>query len=74
MTEISDPIRPVLQGYLEVLYLAWDLNSNWTASDLHAAFEWALTLYKLASEHSKALILASTAEVYLFFFKNKLFN
>ncbi|KAL4529982.1 hypothetical protein Ndes2437B_g08489 [Nannochloris sp. 'desiccata'] len=63
MTEISDPIRTVLQGYLEVLYLACDLNSNWTASDLHAAFEWALTLYKLTSDPSKSASVASTAEI-----------
>jgi hypothetical protein len=63
MSEISDPIRTVLQGYLEVLYLACDLNSQWTSSDLHAAFEWALTLQKLASDPSKAAALVSTAEV-----------
>lgn len=64
MTEISDPTRTVLQAYFEVLYLACDLNSNWTASDLHAAFEWALTLHKLASDPSKSASVASTAEVF----------
>ena len=65
MSKVSDPIRSVLQSYLEVLYLACDLNSNWTAHDLHAAFEWALTLHKLASDPSRFSAIATAAEVSL---------
>ena len=60
--ESVDPTRTVLQSYLEVLYLCLDNMSKWTASDLHAAFEWALALHKISLDVDRAAALANIAQ------------
>ena len=60
---IIDPVRTLLQGFLEVLNLACDPGSRWTATDLHAAFEWASNLHKLCTDHGKLQEVSARAQV-----------